>query len=206
MLNGDRPCVWIVEPDPIFRSGLTTLLREHGYDVVDEIETLSETNIEPNPDVVVFDVNAVRLDETLTVRAASGARLVAIVGSVDRAALEWVSEGVEGVLVRSELTPERLLGCLAGVTQGLAALPLDLLLEAVGNGRHDTAPAMSGALLRRELDVLELLAEGKTTRDIAAKLFYSERTVKNIVHDLLVKLGSHTRAHAVALAMRQHLM
>ena len=210
MLNGDRPRtesrVWIIEPDSIFRSGLTTLLRAHHYDVVAESDALSQTGSEQNVDVVMFDVGAVRLDEALTLRAASGARLVAIVGSVDGAALEWVTEGVEGVLLRSELTPQRILGCLAGVTEGLAALPLHVLMQAVGNGRHDAASGFPGTLLPRELHVLELLAEGKTTRDIAAKLSYSERTVKNIVHDLLIKLGSRTRAHAVALAIRQHLM
>ena len=69
MLNGDRPRpdgrVWIIEPDSIFRSGLTTLLREHHYDVVAESDTLSQTGSAANVDVVMFDVNAVRLDEML---------------------------------------------------------------------------------------------------------------------------------------------
>ena len=48
-----------------------------------------------------------------------------------------------------------------------------------------------------------MLADGESTRGIAQRLNYSERTVKNIVHDLLAKMGCRTRAHAVALAARQ---
>jgi DNA-binding NarL/FixJ family response regulator len=60
-------------------------------------------------------------------------------------------------------------------------------------------PGLAG----REVSVLRLLAEGESTREIAENLSYSERTVKNIVHDLLMKLDCRTRAHAVALATRQ---
>ena len=61
------------------------------------------------------------------------------------------------------------------------------------------APAVP-QLSQREHQVLRLLADGESTRGIAQRLNYSERTVKNIVHDLLVKLDCRTRAHAVALA------
>ena len=50
--------------------------------------------------------------------------------------------------------------------------------------------------------MLHMLADGLTTREIAEELSYSERTVKNIVHDVLEKLGCRTRAHAVAIATR----
>jgi DNA-binding NarL/FixJ family response regulator len=57
-------------------------------------------------------------------------------------------------------------------------------------------------LTSREQAVLHMLADGLTTREIAEELSYSERTVKNIVHDVLEKLGCRTRAHAVAIATR----
>jgi DNA-binding NarL/FixJ family response regulator len=61
----------------------------------------------------------------------------------------------------------------------------------------------SGALSPRERDVLRLLADGLDTREIAVDLCYSERTVKNVVHDVLMKMHCRTRAHAVALATRE---
>jgi DNA-binding NarL/FixJ family response regulator len=60
-----------------------------------------------------------------------------------------------------------------------------------------------GSLASRELDVLRLLADGGDTKEIATELAYSERTVKNIVHDVLVKTNCKTRAQAVAVATRQ---
>ena len=58
-------------------------------------------------------------------------------------------------------------------------------------------------LTDREYAVLQMLADGQNTREIAERLSYSKRTVKNIVRDLLVKLNGRTRAHAVALAAQQ---
>ena len=73
------------------------------------------------------------------------------------------------------------------------------------SGRAGSAgpPVDRGVLACRELNVLRLLAEGSTTREIAGELSYSERTVKNIVHDTLAKLHCRTRAHAVAVMARQ---
>jgi DNA-binding NarL/FixJ family response regulator len=77
-------------------------------------------------------------------------------------------------------------------------------LRAVGHAR-DVGPS-EPRLGEREYDVLRMLAEGESTRGIAERLSYSERTVKNIVHDLLVTLKCKTRAHAVALAAREGMI
>ena len=55
---------------------------------------------------------------------------------------------------------------------------------------------------RREVDVLRLLAEGYDTADIADALAYSERTIKNVIHDVTSRLQLRNRSHAVAVAMR----
>lgn len=57
-------------------------------------------------------------------------------------------------------------------------------------------------LSRRERDVLELLAEGYSTRDIAQRLCYSERTIKNVVQNLTTRLHARNRTHVVAYALR----
>ena len=55
---------------------------------------------------------------------------------------------------------------------------------------------------RRELDVLELLAAGFSTREVAHQLCYSERTIKNILQDVTARLHARNRTHAVAYAVR----
>jgi DNA-binding NarL/FixJ family response regulator len=61
-------------------------------------------------------------------------------------------------------------------------------------------------LTRREQQVLSLIAEGHPTREVALKLSYSERTVKNVLHDIVVKLNVRTRSQAVACAVREGLI
>lgn len=68
------------------------------------------------------------------------------------------------------------------------------------------ADATDRELTARELAVLRMLADGEVTRGIAEQLNYSERTVKNIVRDVLVKLDCRTRAHATARAIRRGLI
>ena len=64
---------------------------------------------------------------------------------------------------------------------------------------------MSG-LAEREIEVLRLLSEGFDTVEIAAKLCYSERTVKNVIHDVTSRLGLRNRSHAVSYAIRNGLI
>jgi DNA-binding NarL/FixJ family response regulator len=64
----------------------------------------------------------------------------------------------------------------------------------------------SSRLTRREEQVLTLLADGYSTREVALELSYSERTVKNILHDVVTKLNARTRSQAVAHAVRAGLI
>lgn len=63
----------------------------------------------------------------------------------------------------------------------------------------------SGGLSRREVEVLRLLAAGRSTRQIAATLALSPRTVQRHVANLYLKIGTHCRAEATAYALRHHL-
>jgi DNA-binding NarL/FixJ family response regulator len=58
----------------------------------------------------------------------------------------------------------------------------------------------------REVRVLQLVADGWDTAEIAGELCYSERTVKNILHDLTTRLQLRNRSHAVAYALREGLI
>jgi DNA-binding NarL/FixJ family response regulator len=61
-------------------------------------------------------------------------------------------------------------------------------------------------LTDREIKVLKLLADGQDTAEVGRRLFYSERTVKNIVHDVTSRLNLRNRTQAVAYALRQGLI
>lgn len=200
--------VWVDDVNPIYRRGLTACLEADGFDIVGE-----STDLDPEPDLVdadvlLFDVDAVGLPRAAALARPADVRLVGLVRDAREGVLyDSLTAGLSGVLVRAELTPSRLATCLRAVTEGNGSIPPDLLGKMLaGLARGAPRGAAGGQLARREVAVLHLLAEGESTREIATRLAYSERTVKNIVHDLLVKLNCRTRAHAVALGTRQGLI
>jgi DNA-binding CsgD family transcriptional regulator len=121
---------------------------------------------------------------------------------------QWQREGAGGgevtaVVILRDASPSHVVSCVRAATRGGGSIPPELLRQlqpAEGGAR---AEASGPQLSEREYDVLRMLADGESTRGIAEQLSYSERTVKNIVRDLLDKLNCRTRAHAVALAARQ---
>ena len=110
---------------------------------------------------------------------------------------------VTGVVILRNVTPSRVDACVRAATGGVGSISPELLGEIFPLSAASRPEVRRLQLTDREYEVLRMLADGESTRGIAEQLSYSERTVKNIVHDLLAKMGCRTRAHAVALATRQ---
>lgn len=108
---------------------------------------------------------------------------------------------VTAVLVLRSLTSARLLSCIRALARGGELMPPELMRQLMP--APGAQVGVRQELTHREHEVLCLIADGCTTAEIAQELNYSERTVKNVVHDLLEKLNCRTRAQAVALAARQ---
>ncbi|WIX98197.1 LuxR C-terminal-related transcriptional regulator [Amycolatopsis mongoliensis] len=116
--------------------------------------------------------------------------------------------GVAALLARNELKDGTLASAVGAVGRGAALLPYRLqgiLLDQISQLRSQVlAPAgltLSG-IETRERDVLQLIAEGYQTDEIANRLTYSEGTVKNVLYGLMARLRLNSRSHAVAYAMR----
>lgn len=194
-------------PDPILREGVLSQLRRYP-----EVELREES--ESGPGTVALLVDDV-LDESALARLrrlvrSEGARAVLVVRSLREAELLDVIEcGVGAIVWRHEATATRLVQAVLAAARGDGDLPADLLgrlINQVGT-LHRSAAGRSGApasgLTPREVDVLRLVAEGFDTGEIASKLSYSERTVKNVMHGLTTRLHLRNRAHAVAHALRE---
>lgn len=122
--------------------------------------------------------------------------------------LTAIQYGTAAVLPRSQTSDEELLRIVVAVSQGAAYLPPWLqgsLLNQLDRIRREVLEpnglTMSG-MSARERDVLRLLAEGYSTEEVAVRVGYSERTVKNVLHSLMSRHGLNNRAHAVAFAWR----
>src|SRR4051794_12461260 len=189
--------IWIDHGNPVIRRGLAVCLTAAGHPVAG-----LSVGLVPRPDlrragVLLFDIDGAAADQIATLVRGSDVRLVGLLGDRGPEQLRHLRRaGVSAVLATRGLTPERLLSLLQALEERGGPPPSE---------PHDGAVVgpVEQQLTPREFDVLRLLADGATTRDIAELLNYSERTVKNIVHDLLVKLRTRTRAHAVAVAARR---
>ncbi len=136
-------------------------------------------------------------------------RVVLVVTRLEDAGLmAAVEAGVCGILRRSEACSERVAEVVTTAARGDGSVPPDLLGRLLAQvsrlQRQVLAPrgiSLNG-FTEREVDVLRLLSEGWDTAEIATKLSYSERTVKNVIHDITVRLQLRNRSHAVAYALR----
>ena len=124
-------------------------------------------------------------------------------------ALNW---GLVSVLPRQETDYERIARALVSARDGKLELPAGAhgwLEERIRLVQRDVLAPLdltAAGLYTREVEVLRLLAEGADTLEIARRLSYSERTVRNIIHGLLTRMKLRSRAHAVAYALRNGVM
>ncbi|MGW2525004.1 helix-turn-helix transcriptional regulator [Streptomyces sp. NPDC001617] len=122
--------------------------------------------------------------------------------------LRAVNSGMVGFLPRAEADRDRVAKIIRDSARNRALVPEQMvgwLLEQVRTIQRTVLVPhglTAGGLQEREVEVLRLLAEGLDTVEIAQRLNYSERTIKNIVSGMLTRLNLRNRSHAVAYAMR----
>ncbi len=201
--------VFIVADDPLARAGLALLLDgESGAAIVVGRETagthLPGALDAAGPDAIVWDLGADpvgALDQIAAIDA-SRAPIVALVAHEADAA-DAVAAGARGALLR-DVETANLLAALQGVVKGL--LVLDPSLAAAVMPARDRESAPPEELTPRELEVLQLLAEGLPNKRVAQRLGVSEHTVKFHVNAILSKLDAHSRTEAVTRAARLGLI
>jgi DNA-binding NarL/FixJ family response regulator len=205
----ERIEVFISACDPVSREGVVGQLRGHPVTAVDE----RELNPKVVALVVVDEVDDKTTQQIRSLRQRGLERIVVMATRIeDGGLLAAVEAGANGFLRRSQSTALRLVETLRTAASGDGALPPDLLGRLMGQvGRlqrqvlNPRGLTFTG-LTDREVKVLKLLAEGFDTVEVGHQLFLSERTVKNIVHDVTSRLNLRNRTHAVAYAMKQGLI
>jgi DNA-binding NarL/FixJ family response regulator len=209
-ISTDRIRVCVATADPLSRAGTVAQLRgAAGITLVDE----SQLDEQAVALVVADEVDGETARTIRSLRRRGVDKVALLVTRLDdNGLLAAVEAGVGGGLRRSAATAPTLVAAIRAVASGEGTLPPDLLgrlLEQVGEmQRRVLAPrglTFSG-LTDREVSVLRLLAEGLDTAEVGQRLFYSERTVKNIIHDVTSRLDLRNRTHAVAYAIKQGLI
>jgi DNA-binding NarL/FixJ family response regulator len=137
----------------------------------------------------------------------SGPALVACLQRGDEELLlAAIDAGATGFLERVTLTPDRLAASVRAAARGAGVMAPELLDTLCRGVTERGSQPLSPALSERERLVLRLVADGHQTREVAAELCYSERTIKNVLHDVVIKMNVRTRSQAVAQAVRQGMI
>ncbi len=206
----ERIAVTVWAADPLSRAGTVAQLRNNAVvRVMQDGQEVSDTVAL----VVADEVDAEALLQIRTLRRNGAVGVALLVTRLDdRGLLAAVEAGVAGILRRNQATMPNIVATIRAVAAGEGTVPPDMLarlLDQVSQlQRQVLAPrglTFSG-MTERELSVLRLLADGLDTNEVGAHLFYSERTVKNIIHDVTSRLELRNRTHAVAYAIKQGLI
>jgi len=205
--------ILLADDHPVVRDGLALMLStQPDFEVVGAVESgraALEQAQALQPDVVLLDLEMPEMDGVEALRALQavcpGARaLVFTAFDTDERILAALRAGARGYLLKGAPRDE-LFNAVRVVSQGgslLQPVVASKLLQRMAAPVEPPADALTG----REQEVLQLLAEGKANKEIAAALVISERTVKFHVSSILSKLGAGNRTEAVRLAVQRGMV
>lgn len=216
----DRSRVLLVDDHEMARRGLAAMLS-----TADWIEIVGETGDcrsgidaidDLRPDIVLLDIRMPGTDglaclERIKARPDPVAVVIVTLYDDRRYVLEAIRRGAAGYLLKDASTTE-VIATLQSVADGQLAIAPQLLREALSSGDEEgAAEAVRGraeahSVTPREHEVLRLVAEGLTNKEIGGRLAISEDTVKKHVQNLILKLRAADRTQAAITALRLGLL
>jgi len=205
--------LFVVDPHTIYRRGLAACLES-----LPEVQSVGHAGSvrQAWEDPALLASDLVLVDHAMSggtdflaaAGEATGATVV-VCSSLcgEDAVLAALQAGAVGVLRKETLTTDSLASAVRAAADGTGVVTCELLHElAEGLAPNGNEKPPAARLSDREQQVLSLIADGHPTREVAQRLCYSERTVKNVLHDVVTKLGARSRSQAVAHAVREGLI
>lgn len=211
--------VLLVDDHVLFRKGVEAVLATRP-----EIEVVGEAGDglqaidlaqESMPDVILMDINMPRCDGLEATRRIKGemphVKIVMLtVSDDDKDLFEAIKAGAQGYLIK-DLKAHLLFDVLDALARGdtpLSSAMATKILQEFQEPAQPTAemPEPVDSLTAREIEVLELIVEGRSNKEIAEALVISESTVKNHLRNILEKLHLRNRIQAAVYAVRQGLV
>jgi len=208
--------LFVLDTHTIYRRGLVACL-----DLLEDVEAVAgaESVRDAWEDPALHSADIVLLDPKLpggkdfltAVRETTGANVIVCSSDTGQeAVVSALQAGAVGYLRKDQLTPETLATAVKAAANGTGVVTPDLLEHLLANHQENAEAAaarpVAAKLTDREQQVLSLIAAGHPTREVAQELCYSERTVKNVLHDVVTKLNARSRSQAVAFAVREGLI
>jgi DNA-binding NarL/FixJ family response regulator len=208
--------VLLADDHRMLREGLRRSLTEEGFDIVGEAENgeqairLAE---DLKPEVVLMDVSMPELDgveATRAIRQAPDApQVIMLTMHADKEVLaEAIRAGASGYLVK-DCSTEEVAEAVRMAVQGDTALSPQLAATMLDEVRRLDVPDTSDddrVITKREEEVLQLIADGCSTPEVAEQLYISQKTVKNHLASIYQKLDARDRTQAVLQAVRMGIV
>lgn len=208
--------VLVVAASAVVRAGLEAII--NARPTLEVVESTSRTaelaeHVEAvQPDVILVDLEGSGqgsgADVVSLAAASSASAVVVLTDNLESGAIgDALRLGARAVLPR-EAEAEEIVAAVEAAAVGLIVLHLesaDSLLPVLSAAAR-AAPAQTEALTHREIEVLQMLAEGAGNKQIARRLEISEHTVKFHVGSILAKLDASSRTEAVTIGVRQGLI
>jgi DNA-binding NarL/FixJ family response regulator len=210
--------ILLVDDHILFRKGIAALLDARPDiqivgEASDGLEAINKSR-ELLPDIILMDVGMPvlnGLEATKQIKKEMPHVLIVMLtaSDEDQNLFTAIKNGAQGYLLK-DLEPYQLYDLLENISKGEAplsgAIASKILKEFTQPRVLEDARETIGELTSREIDVLNLIAEGKTNREIADKLVISENTVKIHLRNILDKLHLQNRIQAAVYAVRQGLI
>lgn len=205
----------LCDDHPIVRDGLIAILgTQPDFEVIGEAATGTEAVQKAaalKPDVILLDLEMPELDGVEALKQIRSAQpqaraIVFTAFDTDERIVSAVQAGAQGYLLKGA-PREELFKAIRVVSAGGSLLQPVVASKLMNHvrARNDADPEPE-SLTEREMEVLRLLAQGKSNKEIAATLFISERTVKFHVSSIMGKLGAGNRTEAVSIAAGRGLV
>ncbi|MCX5156181.1 MULTISPECIES: response regulator transcription factor [unclassified Streptomyces] len=206
--------VLLVDDHQVVRRGLRTFL-----EVQEDIEVVGEAADgeegiaraeELRPDVILMDVKMPVTDGIEALRrlreAANPARVLIVTSFTEqRTVVPALRAGAAGYVYK-DIDPEALAGAIRSVHAGHVLLQPEVAQALLAQDGQGAASSRPGSLTDREREVLSLIADGRSNREIARALVLSEKTVKTHVSNILMKLDLSDRTQAALWAVRHGIV
>ncbi len=212
-----RISVLIADDHPLFRQGIKQILElENDITVVAQAANGDEAvrlTREHKPDVILMDINMPGSNGLQAIKEIKdeniNSKIIVLTIHEDREYLiKTIQMGAEGYVLK-DAEPSVLIGAIRSVHQGQSYIQPNMTKELVKEFNrltlHGRERNGENRLTAREREVLKLIAEGMINKEIATKLYISEKTVKNHVSSIFRKLNVSDRTQAAIYAIKHNI-
>lgn len=206
--------VLIADDHPIVRSGIRTELSRHSdFEIVGEAVTADEVMelvAQIKMDAIILDISMPGIKAAEVIKRIGKShpdtKILILTAHGDKGTiLSMLKAGAHGYVLKDE-DPDVVPDAIRTIMKGKNWVSASVATLMMGKLRDDKPKSNSGVLTEREIEVIQLIADGLTTKDIAARMNIAERTVEFNVSNIYDKLGVNTRPAIVRWAQEHGIL